>query len=414
MRILMLGQFFDPEPTLKGLTFARELVRRGHEVEVLTGFPNYPGGKVYPGYRIRPWSRETVEGIPVNRVALYPSHDKSALRRVANYASFALTAAALGPWLVKKPDVVYVYHPPATIGLPAIVMRVLRSCPFVYDVQDLWPDTVAASGMMTNRRLLGMLARLCRSLYARADRLVVSSPGFRQTLAERGVNPERIGVIYNWADERSIRPVPRDEDLDKRLGLAGRFNVMFAGNMGTAQALDAALDAARICVSRAPRAQFVFVGGGVDRDRLEQRAAALGLPNVRFLPRQPIDAMAPLLALADVLLVHLKNDPLFQITIPSKTQAYLAAGRPILMAVPGNAADLVREAAAGATCAPENPPALAAAVEQFERRDRRELEAMGARGRAFYERKLSLRVGVEQFEEAFRDAAERRSWRKAG
>ena len=125
------------------------MLRRGHEVEVLTGFPNYPGGKLYPGYRVRPWQREIIDGVTVNRVALYPSHDRSAVRRMANYASFALSAAVLGPFLVKKPDVIYVYHPPATVGLPAMVLRALRGCPVVYDVQDLWPDTVVATGMMS-------------------------------------------------------------------------------------------------------------------------------------------------------------------------------------------------------------------------------------------------------------------------
>ncbi len=162
---MILSQFFAPEPNFKGLPFARELVRRGHEVEVLTGFPNYPGGRLYPGYRVRPWRREIIGGIAVNRVPLYPSHDRSAVRRAANYASFALSASVLGPWLVKKPDVVYVYHPPATVGLPAMALRALCRCPLVYDVQDLWPDTVASSRMMGNRRLISALDRCCRLVY---------------------------------------------------------------------------------------------------------------------------------------------------------------------------------------------------------------------------------------------------------
>ncbi len=413
MRILMLGQFFDPEPTVKGLGFVQALVRRGHQVDVLTGFPNYPGGKVYPGYRIRPWHRESMDGVTVNRVALYPSHDKSRLGRVANYTSFALTAALLGPFLVRKPDVVYVYHPPATIALPAFVLRALRCCPFVYDVQDLWPDTVAASGMMHNRLVLGILGRLCRLVYKRADRIVVQSPGFGGVLTERGVSAERIHVIYNWADERSIRPIPRDEELARRLGLAGRFNLLFAGTMGLGQALDAVLDAAQICAQTAPLVQFVFVGGGVDRDRLEERARDMGLSNTKFLPRQPMEAMSSILALADAVLVHLKLDPLFRITIPSKTQAYMAAGRPLLMAVAGDAAELVQRSGAGVTCPPQDPAALAAAVKDLSERGREELELMGARGRAFYERELSLRVGVERFEEVFRDAAENAGRRKA-
>lgn len=406
MRILLLSQFFAPEPGVKGLPFARELARRGHVVEVLTGFPNYPGGKVYPGYRIRPWQREIIDGIVVNRVPLYPSHDKSALRRIANYAGFALSAAALGPFMVKRPDVIYAYHPPGTIGLPAIVLRALRGCPVVYDVQDLWPDTVSASGMMRGGRLFSLLARWCRLVYSRMDRVVVLSPGFRRTLIERGVPAEKIEVIYNWADETTLR---RAADC-ARLGTFGpekRFNVVFAGTMGLAQSLDPVLEAARICAETVPDARFVFVGGGVDKARLERRATEMRLCNAIFLPRQPREAVGAILAAADVLLVHLKDDPLFRITIPSKTQAYMSMGRPILMAVPGDAAELVAESQAGLVCPPENPAALAAAVRQFRTMAPETRELMGKRGRDYYDRHLSLRAGVDRFEKVFRDVCGR-------
>ena len=161
MKILILTQWFEPEPTFKGLLFARELAARGHEVEVLTGFPNYPGGKVYPGYRIRPWVREQIDGINVLRVALYPSHNNSGLHRALNYMSFALSAAVIGTALIRKPDVMYVYHPPITVGFAATVIGFLRRTPFVYDIQDLWPDTVAASGMMSNPAALTLLGKIC-------------------------------------------------------------------------------------------------------------------------------------------------------------------------------------------------------------------------------------------------------------
>jgi colanic acid biosynthesis glycosyl transferase WcaI len=200
MRILILSQWFDPEPTFKGLAFARELVRRGHEVEVLTGFPNYPGGEVYPGFRVRPWQRERVGDISVLRVPLYPSHGRSVPGRLANYGSFALSAS-IGSAFVKRPDVIYVYHPPGTIGLPAIIARVFRRAPVVYDVQDLWPDTVAATGTLTHSTVLRLLGRWCRLVYRNADRLVVLSPGFKTALMERGVPESKIDVIYNWCDE---------------------------------------------------------------------------------------------------------------------------------------------------------------------------------------------------------------------
>lgn len=400
MRILMLSQWFQPEPTFKGLPFARALTRLGHEVQVLTGFPNYPGGKLYDGYKIRLLQRETMDGISVVRVPLYPSHDSSGFRRAANYASFALSASLIGPWAVKPADVAYVFHPPVTVGLPAIWLRLLRNIPFVYDIQDLWPDTLAATGMMNSKRVLAMADRWCRFVYKRADRIAVLSPGFKEALCKRGVPEEKIEVIYNWCDD-DIATQARDEGLSGELGLSGKFNVVFAGTMGKAQALDAVLDAAAMVRERAPEMRFVFVGGGVDVNRLKGKAEAAKLSNVRFLPRMSVSEIKPVLARADVLLVHLRDTPLFRITIPSKTQAYLAVGRPILMAVPGDAADLVNTASAGVCCAPENARAIAEAALKLYNMPREQLEGMGQRGREFYNRELSLSIGARKYERLF-------------
>jgi hypothetical protein len=179
MRILLLSQFFNPEPTFKGLPFAKELARRGHKVEVLTGFPNYPGGRVYPGYKVRPLQRETLDGIPVVRTALYPSHDKSPIRRILNYGTFAASAATLGACAITQPDVVYAYHPPATVGLPSAVLRNIRRVPIVGDIQDLWPDTVLETGMLTDPLAVSLLRKWCRFTFQQMDQIVVLSPGFK-------------------------------------------------------------------------------------------------------------------------------------------------------------------------------------------------------------------------------------------
>jgi glycosyltransferase involved in cell wall biosynthesis len=401
MRILLLTQWFEPEPTFKGLVFARELAARGHDVEVLTGFPNYPGGDVYPGYRIRPWRREGIDGIRVLRVALYPSHDKSGFRRALNYVSFAISAAVIGTALIRKPDVVYVYSPPATIGFPAVGLGLLRRAPFVYDICDLWPDTVAVSGMMSSPAAFTLLGKWCKFVYRRARHIVVLSPGFKQQLVRRGVPPDKIDVIYNWCDDTTIQPTAPDPELASRLGLSDCFNVMFAGTMGTGQALDSVLGAAALCRQTLPNVQFVFVGGGVDRNRLGEKAGDLGLTNVRFLPRQPVSAMGAVLGLADVLLVHLKNHPLFSITIPSKTQAYMAAGKPVLMAVCGDAAQLVTQSGCGLVCEPENPRSIAETVTRFAAMSPEQRRSMGEAGKRFYDEQLSMKAGVTKFEALF-------------
>lgn len=402
MRILLLTQLFYPEPNhLKGLTFAKELARRGHQVDVLTCYPNYPGGRLYPGYTMRPFMRETVEGIPITRVALYPSHDGSGLRRVACYGSFALSAAALGPLLLPRPDVVHLYQGPATLAWPAWMFKLLRGCPYVYDIQDLWPDSLAVSGMFTGRRGLAVVERWCRLAYRQARKIVVLSPGFKDELCRRGVAPEKIEVIYNWCDPPMLEGPPFDEAFAAAHGCGRHFTVMFAGTMGKVQALDAVLDAARLLQPQR-EIQFLFVGGGVEVESLRARAAALGLANVAFAPRQPSVAMRGILACADALLIHLRDHPLYRITIPQKTQAYLAAGKPIVIGVKGNAADLVQQAQAGFACEPEDPHSIANAVLQTYRSTPEQRARLGRNGRKFYDRFLAMPIGVEQYDRLFR------------
>ncbi len=405
MRILFLTQWFEPEPTFKGLAFARQLKAQGHDVEVLTGFPNYPEGKLYEGYSARWCTRETIDGISVVRVPLYASHDTSAVRRAWNYLSFALSASLLGPLLVRHADVVYVYSPPGTIALPAFALRMLRGMPFVYDVNDLWPDSLPATGLIRNRAVLRLVALWSRLTYALAARVVVGSPGMKACLEARGVPSNKVVLIHNWVDEANILQRASSTAAAAEPAMKGRFNVVFAGNMGKAQALDAVIDAAAIVALRSSRVQFVFIGGGVDVGRLKARKAELKLTNVLFLPRRPMSEIGPILVSADVLLVHLRDEPLFEITLPSKTQAYLAAGRPILMAVRGDAAALVEASGGGLSCTPEHPEALADAVMRFAAMGPVAREEMGKRGAQFYQRELSLASGTRRFEQLFGDVA---------
>jgi lipopolysaccharide/colanic/teichoic acid biosynthesis glycosyltransferase len=403
LRILLLTQWFDPEPTFKGLLFAKELMRQGHDVQVLTGFPNYPGGKIYDGYKIRLFQRETVEGVSVLRVPLYPSHDGSSIKRVLNYASFA-AAASFGVMAGKRPDVAYVYHPPATVGLPAFVAKWLRGVPFVYDVQDLWPDTLGVTGMLNRPKILTAVGRAMAGIYGSAARVAVLSPGFKKLLVERGVAERRIDVIPNWADEKQIDVSAPTGDRARELGFGESFTVTFAGNMGTVQALDTVLDAAAL-LRNEPAIRILLVGGGLDVERLAARAKSMALDNVVFLPRRPIAEIGEILTLSDALLVHLRKDPLFEITIPSKTQAYLMAGRPILMGVEGDAARMVEKAGAGISFEPENPDSLAEAIRRLHALSAHERRDMGESGSRYYRDKLALKVGAARFVESLAQAS---------
>lgn len=398
MRILILNQYCAPEPNFKSVPFAAELMRRGHEVRILTGFPNYPGGRLYPGYRLRLWQRESIQDVPILRVPLYPSHDRSSLRRLLNYVSFA--ACALPPLLFGwKPDLIYAYGL-VTKGMVASLAGRVRRGPFVFDIQDLWPDALINSGM-SKPWMLAPVERALRHVYRRAAGIVVLSPGFKKRLAARGVPEEKIEVIYNWCDEDALRAA-RSSTLSRgTLGFEGRFNILFAGTMSRAQGLDAVVDAAAIVARTHPQIQFIFMGSGRLEEHLRERAASVAPAATRFLPRCSPAEAAAIQEQAEVALVHLRQNPLYEITIPSKTQAYLAKGRPILIGVKGDAADLVRRAGAGVACEPEDPDSIATAAIRMAQLPENELQAMGTRGRAFYEQELCLRVGAARFERCF-------------
>ena len=400
IRVLLLTQWFDPEPTFKGMVFARELVRQGFEVEVLTGFPNYPGGKVYPGYRIKLLQREVIDGVQVTRVPLYPNHDQSAIKRVLNYASFAASSLVYGLFMARRADVIYAYHPPLTVGITASLIRLLRRIPVVYDIQDMWPDTLRATGMLNNVRALNAVEAVCQWVYRRVDQIVVLSLGFKRLLMQRGVPETKVKVIYNWADEVALA-APQGQ-LPASFPSADQFRIIFAGNMGKAQALDAVLDAAILLQARGSRVCFVMLGGGVEVNRLKLRTVDLKLHNVVFLPPVPMAEVGTYLHAADALLVHLRKDPLFEITIPSKTQAYMTVGKPLLMAVDGDAADLVLQSGGGVVAESENAEALAGAAEGLASMSSEQLLAKGQRARRYYQDHLALSVGVAGFGTIFK------------
>jgi glycosyltransferase involved in cell wall biosynthesis len=389
MKILIIMQWCRPEPDFKCIPIAKALQARGHEVEVLTGFPNYPGGKVYLGYRIRWIQRETIDGVPVIRVPLFPSHDRSSIKRALNYLSFACSASLIGPFVTRKPDVVYVYNP---MGLPALVFKVIKRAPFVYDIQDLWPDSLAASGMMRLGRFpLAMLNRFFSLVYRSSAKIIVLSPGFKRALEKRGVPADKVEVIYNWCNEDAI---PSSSAGILRDGET--LEIVYAGNMGRPQALDCVIEAARRLESERPRIRFTFIGGGTQVESLRARSDGLG--NVRFVAQVSQDEAGRRLQQADVLLVHLKNDPLFAITIPSKIQFYLAMGKPILAGLAGDAAALVQRSGAGFVFQPEDVDSLVERITQLDTMASAELHAKGDQGRRFYREHLSLEIAAARFE----------------
>lgn len=376
MKILIISLWYYPEPVGKPHDLAKELVKRGHQVTVITGFPNYPSGRIYPGYRSNLCRWETIDGVRVLRVAHLIDRSRSAVRRISSYMSFSLIATILGILLLERPDVIWTYQ----IGLPGITIGALKVAPLIHEVQDLWPDW----GRSSTNGISGWLNRLLmaqeRFIYRKAAVVTTITEGFRRILLTRGITAEKIKVLPNWANDEYFRPVERDINLGAREELNDRFNIIYGGNVGAAQGLDVVLKAAYL-LQDVKDIQFIIIGDGVERVTLAAHAKSEGLDNVRFLGSRPQNLMAQYFAFADVLLLHLVQDPAYEITIPSKTYAYLASARPILAAAQGDVADLINEAGAGIVCASQNPQSLAQAVRQFFTLSRHERDAMGQAGR---------------------------------
>lgn len=402
MRILYIAQWFDPEPMIKGAGFVRALIERGHQVEVVTGFPNYPVGKVYPGYRVSIHQKDEVEGVPIHRVALYPSQDRSSFGRILNYFSFALSVAIHGIFRARDFDVVYSY-PPLPAALAGTIIGWVRRRPFVMDIQDLWPDSVVRSGMPGVQWMGRVISPLCRFAYKRSSRIIAQSQGIAARLVERGVPAEKIDVIYNWADEQAAAQ-SRAHDLS-RYALTGKFNIIYGGNLGRVQELDVLVRAAHLAAAHAPDLQLTLIGDGVEGDNLRALVAEIGATNVKIHPGVARAEIGAIFAAADVLTLHLAKDPLFKITVPQKTQFYMAMGKPVLAGIEGEVADLIVRSGAGLAVEPSNVEAIAGAMVEFAQMDPERIRQMGEASRKAYWANFSFSQAIGATEDALYTAA---------
>jgi glycosyltransferase involved in cell wall biosynthesis len=399
MRVLYLTQWFDPEPNIiKGLAFVRALHAAGHDVTVVTGLPNYPSGRIYPGYRLRLIQHEELEGVRITRLPLYPNHDNSALGRSLNFLSFFVAVLFYCLVRSRRFDVAYVYHPPITVGLAAALSGWLWRLPFILDVQDLWPDTVATTGLKGADRLTPALGWICAFTYRRAALIIAQSQGMRDELAARQVPEAKLRVVRNWAP--SENPLPSIPEAGET---AARFTIVYAGNLGRAQGLETVIEAARILARKRQDIAIRLIGDGVDADAL--RDSALSVPGVTIEERVSQAEIAEIYAAADALLLHLRSEPLFEITIPSKTQAYLASGKPIVAGVAGEAARLLEESEAALVVPPEDADALARAIGQMADVPLPRRASMGDCGRRYYLERLSFERGIRSTIEVLEAAA---------
>ena len=403
MRIGVVSQWYPPEPAYLPENLARALVDRGHQVRVLTGFPNYPVGELYPGYRQRWNDTSTIDGVTVRRVPEYASHDRNGLRRACSYLSYAATSASAAVGYLRGADVVYVYLTPATAFAAPALLRALWGTPVVAHLQDIWPESVTGSAMIpggvAGRAIERSLHAAMRAVYRAADAIAVITPAMRDVVVRRGADPARVRVVLNWADESLFRPERATALARERIGHRNRCTIMYAGTIGPFQNPHDSIRAA----SAVPEIDLVFVGSGIAEPEIRELSAGLG--NVRLLGRRPMAEMAGLYAAADYQLVTLKDLPAFRGIIPSKLPAALSCGSPVVVAAPGDSAAIVEDHGIGLACPPGDWRTLADRFRHAAAVSGAERAAMGRRALDCYRSRMSQQAGIDRLERMLVEAA---------
>jgi glycosyltransferase involved in cell wall biosynthesis len=403
MKVLFLADNFPPEKNAQASRVYERAcywVKWGHDVTVLTSVPNFPEGRVYPGYRNAWYQTEQMSGINITRVKTFIAPNSGTLARVLDFLSYMITAFVAG-LLQPRPDVLAASTPQFFAAVAGCAVAWVRRIPFVMEVSDLWPDSIIAVGAMKQSFALRMIEKLELLMYRKATRIVTLTSAFKDNLVRRGVPAAKIDVVINGVDLSRYAPMQENRSLAAELGIADdEFVVGYIGTHGMAHALGNVLDAAAISE---PKIRYLFVGGGSERQQLVIKAQQRGLTNVTFVPAQPKDRMPAFWSLCDVALVHLRNTPLFQMVIPSKIFEAMGMGLPIVLACPaGEASDIVLREEAGLCVPAEEPNALASAVQALARRpDVLRTLAMNSRAAApRYTRERQARDMIRTLEQA--------------
>lgn len=408
MRILVLTQYFWPE-AFRINDLVDGLLKKGHEVVVLTGQPNYPGGHLFPGHAwTGPYTQDYGKA-KVIRVPLMVRGKGGGLRLAINYLSFALSASLLGPWRCRGQfDAILVFEPsPITVGIPARVLAWIKKAPILFWVQDLWPESLSATGAVTSPTILKRVESLVRWIYRGCARVLIQSEAFSEPIEKLGVPKERILYFPNSA-EAFYRPMPKSGAWNGP-ALPQGFRVMFAGNIGAAQSFETILAAAEKLRELA-QIQWVIVGDGRQSEWLTKEVERRGLRGCfHLMGRHPVEAMPNWFAQADALLVTLNRDPIFALTIPSKVQSYMACAKPIVAALDGEGGRIVGATGCGLAVPSEDASGLAEAVLKLSSLSEGERQAMGQRGRDYFETHFERNLLLDRLEGWLADLAKIKS-----
>lgn len=385
MNILIVTQYFWPE-SFRINDLAISLQESGHNVTVLTGCPNYPEGRIFEGYGWFKKNTEIYKGITIKRVPIIARGKNNSLKLMLNYLSYVVFATLFGLFYCrKKVDIIFVYEPsPITVGLPAIFFKKWKKAKLFFWVQDLWPETLEAVGMVKSPNLLKILDKLSAFIYRHCDKILIQCEGFKDSITKKGVDSEKIHYFPNWAEE-IYRPLTRSESqIDQSLFYQG-FQVVFAGNLGVAQSLNTIVAAAEILRSHQD-IHWVILGDGRQAGWLAEQVKEKNLAqNIHLLGQHPVEVMPDYFALADVMLVTLRRDPVFSVTIPTKIQSYMACAKPIVGSLDGFGADVINDSKVGFSGAAEDAEQLARNILLCYSMEKSELKKMGESGLRYYQ-----------------------------
>lgn len=382
MNILIVSQYFWPE-NFRINDLAKSLTEKGYVVEVLTGKPNYPEGNIFSGYSAWGATKEFFESTPIYRIPILPRGSKNGVKLILNYCSFVLSGLLFAPWLLrkKKYDVIFVYAPsPIFQAIPASFLGWLKGVPVVLWVQDLWPQSAEATGYVKSAWVLKLLEKLVRFTYSHTDLLLVQSKAFIGPVSKLAPN---IPIAYFPNSVEKEFYSPQVTHAPKVKSLQSGFTVLFAGNVGSAQAMETIVAAAER-LNAYPEIKIVILGSGSKEDWVAQQIFERRLTNLHLEGRFPVETMPVLMRQASALLVTLTNQPIFELTIPSKIQAYLAVGKPVIACLNGEGARLITEAKAGIAVNAEDDEGLAQAIVKLYQMSEAERSQMGVNGRAYF------------------------------
>ena len=392
------------------MELAETLSSYGHEVTVVTAYPNYPLGRIYDGWKQKMLGQwESINGVSVLRCPIWPDHSQSVLYRGLHFVSFTISATLLICFRVPSADVFLVHHPPPTLAIPALLFSKRRNCPYVFRIADLWPEVIAGAGISKNKTLLKIVEFFMQLIYRTASHIIVAAPGFKRRLINKKIPANKITFVSNYADESIYYPQDKDKELQQKLGIKeADIIILYAGNIGQPQRVDVLVDSMKLIKNR-PEIKLFIIGDGQHKKELQDICSNEQMESVIFFDQMLPENVNRYYSVADALFIQLENQLIWTDTIPSKIYAYMLAGRPMIAAIKGDGADVVSAAQGGCICEPCDARAIADCILSVADMSSDERARMGKNNYNYVMSNFSKNFMIKKVEDVLKKVTERQS-----